>query len=232
MSIFDTLGETVDPEKNYLEELVGEGKKYKDEAALARAVMESQLHIKKIEAENAEQREQIQKQVTMEEVLDQVRQISSENPKGTPPEEGMNKSETNPVDVEATVRQLLTQRETEQRRQANLRLVQEELGKRFGGSAGAELKKKAAQLGMSDDQLTKLAEENPNILLELVGKREETPSPTLPEGSVTTPSTGGLVRNRKYYEEMKKNDPKKYFSDATRVQMMKDAVALKSKFDE
>src|ERR1051326_7251469 len=51
----------IDPDKDYFQELVGENKKYKDNAALARSRVEADRHINLIEQQNKEYRDDILK---------------------------------------------------------------------------------------------------------------------------------------------------------------------------
>ena len=72
----------VDPNKNYLEELVGEGKKFKDPVALARSKVESDRHIAKLESELKAIRTDMNSRLSLE---DLVTKLASARPEPSPP---------------------------------------------------------------------------------------------------------------------------------------------------
>ena len=76
-----------------------------------------------------------------------------------------------------------------------------------------------------------MAVDNPKVFLELIGNRE-TPTPSTTPTSTVNTAAGmeSKKRDRKFYEHMKQTDPKKYFTQETRNQMMKDAMSLGADF--
>src|SRR5689334_15076479 len=76
-SLFDTLNALpeIDPAKDYTLELIGEGKKYKDAQAAARALLEKDNFIQRLQAENAEARKQLQQGSKIDEFLDKMKNV-------------------------------------------------------------------------------------------------------------------------------------------------------------
>ena len=87
-----------------------------------------------------------------------------------------------------------------------------------------------------------MAMTSPKSLLALVGgpvKKEQTTN-TQADSSLFVPPTGNrssgqgggnsMERNKAYYDKLKKDDPKGYWSVSTQAQMHKDAIRLGASF--
>lgn len=221
---------------NPLESLVGEDKKFKSVEDLARGKLESDAYITRLKEELDHYKVQATQAQTLDEIVTKIREASAQSPQNpvvTPTQmedEGAPKS-VNPNDIESLVSEMLTKREAESRRQSNISLVERKLAEKFGNDAAIHLDKKAKELGITRERLQSLASDSPQIVLDLLGvNRATTPAPTAVApvsriNSAVKPEAGTTVRDQAYYDKMKSTDPKAYFSNETRTQMMKDAMA-------
>lgn len=202
----------VDPNKNYLEELVGEGKKFASIDDLARGKAEADLFIARITAENAKYKDEVEKRKTMEEVLDQIKQFQNIPPTpNTPPNNSGERDTDNLFDqskVEAIVHEKLAQSERERVAKDNLAYVVNTLQNRFGNGFQTELDNRAKELGLGKEFLTNLAKEQPTAFLAMMG--ETSAIPPVASTARTAPQN---LRNRKnwaYYEDIRRKDFNRY----------------------
>jgi hypothetical protein len=244
----------VDPTKNYLEELVGEGKKFKSVDDLARGKAESDAYINSLIREIREVKEELNKRMTVEDLLQTIKQesqgqtTSMSNDQrylttGTHDGNANGGTGTNSLDLESIKKALkdeLTQEQEAARRRQNYETAVGKLTELHGDQASAFLASKAKELDVSMQYLKNLAEEKPSLLFKLVGVGE-TSAPSrrsdvfsAPQSRVNT--TGiqaksyGEHKPMSYYQQMKAKDPKAYFSPKTSVEMHKAALALGDSF--
>lgn len=226
----------INEDHDYLADLVGEGKKFKDLQALARSTLHKEMHIRNLEKENADFRQAVQQGLTREEFYEAIKSLQQPSPSNPAPK--ADEPERNEVSVEqiqSLVRDSVNQTLTEKQQESNLVYAVTEAHKALGPNFQRLLKDRAKELGESEADLTMLARTKPKVFLELmVPKASDTPHiPSLPRSSVDsgkgTPS-GSEVRNMSYYKKLKQTDPARYKSQATEIQMHKDAMTLGEKF--
>lgn len=246
-------GPSIDPEKNYFEELVGEGKKYKDEIAAGRAIVEKDAFIEQLKREAEEMRQDLRSRISVEEALTK---LSSSNDTNTGRESGQatshheeqvgesKPSTTTDVDIKKLVEEELSAREklnaqkaAEQRQQANLQTVREKLTEAYGPNYAGEVKRKAQELGVSTQFLTEAGAKEPNALFRLLGVDQSKgyrditdPAPARSQvNTAATPSNSGQ-RTNSYYQKMRKEDPKRFWSAEVQSQRHKDALSMGEAF--
>lgn len=228
-------------EGNYIDLLVGEGKKYKDHEALAKAMVHAQNHIQQLETENANAREEIAKRATMEEFLDRIesRSRAPEAPNHGTQNGNENQETRNQLTPEA-IKELVKQATLEERTQAtqeqNLRATVEELRKAWGNEWQSKLNAKRLELGLTEDFMNSIAFKSPKALLNLVGAKAAAPEApdNLPRGHVVAPSSVKEQdkRNKAYWDKMAKTDPMLWKSAAMTAERHRIAQQMGSKFFE
>lgn len=210
---------TVDPDKDYYSELVGEGRKYKDKAAWDRSKIEGDLHIARIEDEQRRLRAELATRIDYESFLTELRKSPLSGQQGNRPADPPT-DQTPSLTTEAIERlleQKLKQREQEMSAEQNFNLVDKKLSESWGPHYAQRLKQQAQELGVSEQFIKNVAAANPKALYRLVGI-DETPkrdnsfqAPPKNEFSFSgTPST--TKRGDSYYEAIRKSDPKLFFS--------------------
>lgn len=246
--IFDEVDQTnVEPQGDvdYFEELVGEGKKFADAKALAKGKVAADTHIQKLEQELASLREKAASGKTVEDLLSKLEERNNNmnqsgegSNSGTPipgePSNGSGEGSSSALDlsaVEKLVAERLEQKTKQEREEANYRVAVEGAKAKWGDNAQVEINRKATQLGLSLDQLKGYARENPEIFLTLVGAKDPVAqtqtTPSVPNSTAnvgTTQAGNPNVKNKRYYDNLKKTDPKRYRLPDVQLEMHNEAI--------
>lgn len=236
MTILDTtdLDTNADTNKDYLAELVGEGKKYSDPNELAKGAVFKDQHITRLEREAAEMRETIKTLSAtkrMEELLDQMKALRDAPP--APSNVDNQDREPTSKSVGLTpedVTKIVEQREDEGRRKANSATVRNRLVQEFGADYVQKVKEQAAKLGLPVEYLDQTAQNSPNAFYQLMGispqpRLPENDNPHAPPRSTTTKnfSPNSQEKNWAYYENMRKTDPARYHTISVQNEMERQA---------
>ena len=227
----DNSDQGVDPNKDYLSEYVGEGRKFRDTKELARAKAEADMHISRIEAENQAYRERLQQTKSLEELMDQINERGNRRPDvGNPPTEPAPApaESISADDLDRMLEEKLTKRQKEDRAKTNEAWVLQQLTNKFGQNYGERVRAAAAELGLTKEDVTALAREKPKAFLKLVDDNQ----PAGPQGNYSPPSSRvntqvpgpSGARNYKFYSTMRKQDPKTYNSASVQQEMHREAI--------
>lgn len=207
---------------NPLEVLVGEGRKFRSVEDLARGKIESDNHIKRIQEENRLLREEMNSRARLEELVEKLS-------KPTTPSNEHNQSHREPETSNAPsniTKDELEKFYKEQRRkeseEKNLNDVVTELTKTFGSNWKSKVQEKARSLGLSDEDAFNLAKSKPKVLLELLGnQRTAERNPVAPASSVNLPNALNGVKDWAYYEKLRVENPKLYYSGPVQKEVLK-----------
>ena len=192
-------------------DLVGDGKRYKSPQELAKGKQEADAFIEQLKQEAAELRSELEKRLAAEEILAQIKATANTSSDPT----------TNQIDIEKLqelVQGTVHQLDTAKQAQSNLESVTKQIVEQYGDKAGEFLAKKSAELGLSVDDLKATAERSPVAFRNLVGlNKEPTQSTNMTHGTVNTEalsdnSVGTKVGTWEYYENLRKTNPRLYFS--------------------
>lgn len=229
----------IDETKNYLEEYVGEGKKFKDAAELAKAKATSDAFIKQLEEEQAALRqeyfalrEEYNARPALQELIDQLKNTqhtSSDNQNANDDQPPALK----PEDIENLVAKKLQEAELTKKQEENYKTVQAKLKERYGESYVTHLQTQISTLGLSEDFVNDLAKNHPQVFIKTFGldAQPKESFQTPPRGSITTQtSTPNVKRDWNYYENMRKTDYQKYWDPKTQLQMIADKATLGDSF--
>lgn len=207
----------VDPNKNYLEELVGEGKKFSSPEELARGKAEADAHIARIEAEQNRLRSDLNTRISLEEFLDQIRTnpplpARSNDDEPHQREPGTDKSVT-AEEIERLLEMKLSQKDQERRAQSNTNAVRQKLQETYGPSYAQHVKKQAEELGVSEQYIRDLAATSPSVLYRLLGidkAKDDVFSAPPRSQSTNIPSVKG--KGKSYYDKIYEEKPSEYWS--------------------
>jgi len=145
-------------------DLIGDGKKYSTVEAALTSLQPAQEHIAKIEAENAQIREQLTRTKTAEEVLEEIRNQTTTQPETAPaPQIDMSI-------VEQMVEQKLTATEAQKIAQDNTKSVVDKLTAHYGSKEKAEevYIEQAKALGLGVAGLNNLSATSPKAVFEML----------------------------------------------------------------
>jgi len=143
------------------QDLVGEGKKYSSAEEALRSVPHAQQHIKTLEEEMAQLKEELAKRKTTQELLDEIK--SGVQPvEKTTQEVGLNQD-----NIMELVNQTLKQNEQKKTAQANASQVASKFSEKYGSNAETVYNSLAKDLNLTPQKLNELAATSPNLVLRL-----------------------------------------------------------------
>lgn len=210
--------------------LIGEGRKYKSLEDALRSVPHAQGHISNLEKELAELREDLNKRLSAEEAMQKILEArNSRNDEGTPP------PEFTPEALKDLVRNTYKDMTAEDKAALNIEQADKAMREKWGEKAGDMLAQKAQELGVSLKFLQDAASTSPQAFYNLIGldgvkKQQELPR----EGSVNTESmsqhSGVNPYSYKWYQQMRRNDPKQYYTPKVQMEMHRKAAELGDNF--
>lgn len=222
----------IEEDKDYVAELVGEGKKYADVLSLARSRLEADNHIDRIEKENRGLRTELEKRLSMEELVTKL-QTKQPDPVGTtegstqdekPAAQGLTQEQ-----LAKMVNDLVEAKVSANTQRQNLTQVRDSLKNAFGDNFVAKLEEVRSQLGLTQEFMDQMAKQTPQALLKLVGAdavKKEDSVPSMPKGSIDTSkvtmrgsqSNDGF-KGQNYYRSLLKSDPKAFWNPKTQLEM-------------
>lgn len=231
--------------KDYLTELVGEGKKFKDAETLAKAKYDSDLYIRTLERQKDElrddylkMREESMSQAKLKELIDQLeaKQKSSTITPNVPDQDVQKPQPFDPKELESLVSKSIQAHEMTKTQEQNFNFVKTKLKEKFGDNYQAPLKQQVDNLGLTEDYVNEMARKFPNAFLKTLGFDGPAPdnkfqSPPRSEVSGFAPVTQ-QDRTWSWYQNLKKSDPKAYHDPKIAVQMHNDAIRLGERFKD
>lgn len=221
------------PEATF-EDLVGEGKKFKDPDALAKKVVHADKHIDNLEQELAEMRTELSARLKVEEMLDKFKPAPAEPTREVPahnPQEPGSKE----IDLTAEVQRLLRAEKDKDKRDHNIEATRDGLKERFGPDYNQRLLEIAGDLSVSKDFLTQMAASTPTgffKLIDSVAERDNTRPLHAPQPNrdpLKTQSTQNR-KNSAYFQELRREKPDLYFSRRVQNEMHQEAVKQGASF--
>lgn len=222
-------------ESSYIQKLVEQkGPSWSDPEIIAKGKLEADLFIEQLQTQLNELKEDLNKMDYSKQLIEMLKTPKATEeqpvtPPAAPPVVNTNDQQGDELKrlIEATV----TQREVEQRGNQNLADAMGYLQNTFGDRAQEVLKEKATQLGLSPERVVEIAKESPNAFKNLIGTKPSVPHALT--GTVRGEALGmnlGGERNSSYYSELRKTNPKQYYTAAVQRQKMTDAQRLGDDF--
>lgn len=232
------------PKESYLQKLVEtRGDNWKDPEVLAKGKLEADEHIKNLETQLTQMREDLNKQDYAAQLLQQLEGKASaptnekplesnNNNNGGTNTEGNTNLAVSEDDLKSLVEKTLTERETQATVQQNIATVDAKLQETYGTEARNILVNKSQELGISVERMQDLAAESPSAFFALIGEKQQTFKP-ITQGSVRTEAVGvkpNAERDFNYYQTMRRENRSLYYTPKMQQQMMEDRQRLGDKF--
>lgn len=249
MTLFDQQQDplVIDENKDYLEELVGEDKKFKDTKALARGKYEADLTIEQRNQELKQLRdaylnaiEENKAKAGLAELLDQLKQTTSSE-KTQNANESTNTQTFDPQQMEDKFKSIfqsgISEWEMQRRQEANYRTVETKAKERLGNNFAQALSQKARELNLTTEQAEGLAKNNPELFmrafeLDREPNQENFQAPPRSQRGSDTFAPNVPKRTWTYYEQLRKDKPTLYASPKIQKQMQDDIISLGEKFKD
>lgn len=226
MSLFTDQGEK-ETTSSWIDRVAADkGDTFRDPEQLAKSLFHANMHSKTLEDENRELREKAGANSKFEELIAELRKGAptggDNTQKITSGEDGNNRAD--PEDIKKLVEEAVTAREQSRTKEQNIADVRTKLTEAYGTEAEKEVKKRAGELGMSVEQLGKIAEESPTAFLRLIGEGPTRKDNSTVDSSVNTANFthSNGKRNWNYYKALRRENPKLYRSPQVQRQMEAD----------
>lgn len=232
----------LDDNKNYYDELVGDGKKFKTKEDLAKGDYHASMTVEvlkrkldQLRNDYDETRKENMSRAKLEELIDKLGNNKLASNEDTLVNEVKNKPEFDLTQIKSLVSEEIKQNERSRREQANFNLVESKIKERFGNGSNEFLKQQMDILKLDVDGLNSLAKSNPELLIRSLGLDV----PVKQEGFQAPPRTnnafspkGPQKRTWSYYQELKKSNPQLYYDPKNNRQMIADHLAQGEAFED
>lgn len=239
-TLFNTDGNVnLDDNKDYFEELVGEGKRYRDPKELAKSKAHADAHIEQLQAELAGLRQELKTRTAVEDFLKRGAQpVVPSTPQTDEEEEGNTATPQGikPEDIEKLLETKLQEREKKLAEDRNFALVKDTLKQKFGPQFGQKLQEVVNKFGVTQEYVNHLAKTQPKLLLGMIGEPAQNQQGNLfapPDNAINTAAFGNQPSNGKdwnYYEKMRKENPNEYWTPRVQNEMFQQAKLLGDRF--
>ena len=227
---------SIDENKDYLTEFVGDDKKYKSPADLAKAKAHADLHIQNLNRTLDELRDELKTRKTEEELMDRIARLTTRqnaDPPADPPQQPQ--TETKSGLTKEDVDRMLAERDAERQQNHNLTVTVQKLTEKYGDDTPAIIEAKAKELGVTKDYLRNLAKTTPQIFTSLF---TAPPEPKDVFGAPATNRISGNVGSSKDkmsdYKKIRTTDPKTYFGKEHQAKILAaaDRARAQGRYEE
>jgi hypothetical protein len=221
-----------------LNNLVGEGKKFKTVEDLAKGKLEADQFIDTLKSELNELRSENASRARLEEIVDRLTSTQSNAHQDIYEEDNQDlpqspsQPQLNQDAIERLIDQKLTRRERQQTAEQNKQAVISELQRLYGPDYVSRLETRREELGLEQSEMNALAARSPTAFMALVAPNQARTTHTAPPRSAVRTegltaahsSSAPLPGTWAWYETLKKNDPKRYWTPEVQGQLHKDAI--------
>jgi hypothetical protein len=204
-----------------LDTFVGEGKKYKDNDAVAKALVEKDNFIARVLEEKRQLEADHRAALNQKAFDDRIKALEQAQTLQPEPSVTQVAPPTPNVDIEDVVQKAIAQREAQNLRTRNLMEVKDKLIETLGDDYANKVKNRAQELHISMEKLNEMAADAPNAFFALIGlapraqSMEVAPPATRHNAAAFAPTT--TEKANAFYSQLRKEKPTEYWSP--RVQM-------------
>lgn len=217
---------TDNPYADRLKEIVNEEgvPKYKSVEDALEGLAHSQEFIAKLKEENQQFRSELDKRLSAEAVLKELKAESKPDEKPS--------SEFSPEAIQELVDKRLEAKTAEEKARANENYVQAKLRERFGDESGKIVASQAEKMSLSKEDLRSLSQKSPEAVLQLFDAASTKPKENVPSrlhastNTEASPVEGGMKWSD--WQKLRKDNPGEYQRRYT--EMLKQAEKLGEAF--
>lgn len=229
--------------KDYLAELVGEDKKFKDVQSLARGkyladqtVEEMKARLDELRADYQSLQQTREAGATLKDLIDQIKTQKPSEGTFTPPAKDEN-VQPKTEDIKALIKSGYEELKASETAEQNLNIVQQRLKERYGNNYQTILQEQRENLRLTNDEVNALARRSPEAFFRVMGMNEQKQDNMFqtPPRSATRSDNFSPTNNKRtwtYYQNLKKQDRNLYYSPKIFNQMLKDAEDLGDAFKD
>jgi|TARA_Y100000361_G_C11146988_1_gene338634 small-conductance mechanosensitive channel len=218
--------------EGYLSKIVGEGNKYANVEELAKGAIHGNEYITKLEGEMAELRSELDKRVTAEDMVQQVKRETAEQRALLQQTQENTTPQLDEQQLSALISNTIEQKDSQKLAQQNIQSVDKKMKELYGEEKAAEIvQQKALQLGVSVDKLAEIAATSPEMFFNSIGVSQGSPKVTTPAPTVGSTSTEAVQTMNSgqhveegtwdYFEQLRRSNPREYFKPAVQQKLFK-----------
>lgn len=233
----------LDTNKNYLEELVGEGKKFKTQEDLAKGKYLADLFIEhknreydQLRKDYLELREQANSAARINEIYDLLSKSTQGDDDTQDADNNVQKATFDPKEIENLVLSKIRETEQTKLQEQNARLVETKLREKYGENYRTYFQQQVDNLGLNIETAKSLAMNHPQVLIKTLGLDAQPSTdqfqPPMRTNIRQAQESSGTKRTWTWYEKLRKEQPAVYHDPKTQVQMHQDAIALGDAFKD
>jgi hypothetical protein len=227
-----------------LEDIVGEGKRYKTPEDLVKSRLEADNFITQIQTENATLRDELSKALvkagandTLEKLMTELANKNNVNGETKPESKPSEKGNQPQTLTQEDIVKLMEARELARVEADNLNKSMEYARKVFGDKLDESIETKAKELGLDRAQVEAIAKRSPSAFNNLLGLNQQVNSTrSMARDGHSAPATTVVkdgIRNKAYYDNLKKDMgiTKFVMNRDLQVQLHKDLTRLGDAWD-
>lgn len=236
-TIFDQeVPSIADTPDSYHDRLVGEGKKFKDVEALARGKWEADQTVAARERELREIRDELNKRLNMEELVNKIGKNAPSTPvhnaglesHEVPTPTVMPTNVVDPNEIVNLVKNTMTQEQTKLQQEKNLNAVASQLQKVWGDDWVTKLRNAGRSLDLTETQMDVMAKTSPKALLQAVMPTQtKVDNVSPPRSTILGIPQQSQESGWSKYEKMRRENPRMYYSPQIQLQLERDVRAGK-----
>lgn len=226
----------------------------KELSTLKKRIDDKDTFIERLQEENREMRKDIGSRMAIEELYEKLQasqdakaseRKGSNNERNEEPSSSATKQSPSVEDIASITRKIMMEETTKQKASRNLEETRSILTKAYGSNYVVELNKKVDELGLSRDFIDEVATRSPKALVSLLRldtddatrnrNLADTRNGAPPQGTRTKSLTESLKegnRGKTFYDNVRRTNPKQYWSPAFQNEMHNTAIAMGSRFFE
>lgn len=227
--------------------MVGEGKRYDSPEAVARAKVFGDEHIKRLEQENKQlrddylrTREENVAKAKLEDLLDQLQGRKVEQTQEPKPPIGTEEKAIDYKQIESLIDNRLKQTELTRTYNQNIQTVQSKLVERYGQDYTQQYQQQLQQLDLTREEADELARRKPTTFLKMLGidqpmpRQQQFQPPPRNTGNPPNPNIPGIPEKRTwaYYEDLRRKNRNAYLSQKVQLQMLQDRMEQGETFND
>ena len=239
-SLFETQENSepqLDPNKKYLEDLVGTDKKFKDVESLAKGkwYADAQIEIQnkrmdQLRADYLSLKADYDARAKLEEYLDQIQNKPQQTQSNEqPPVKESNAPAIKPEDIDRRFSELRAQEKADN----NFNTVMAKLKEQYANGWQNVLKEKTEELGLTSTEVDAMARRSPDLFFRSLGLdqlQQRQPNQAPPKSDNRFAPQGKPRKTWTYYQELYKKDPKLYYNPKMTQEMIDSAAELGDAF--
>jgi hypothetical protein len=235
----------IDESKNYLNDLVGQDKKFKDVEALAKGkwYADAQIEVQnkkmdQLRNDYLQLKADYEARAKLEEYLDQIQNKPQSTliNEDTHTVKESNAPAIKPEDIDSMINKRIAESKTADRAQQNLDVVMEKLREQYATNWQTVLKERTEELGLTAEEVNAMARRSPKLFFKTMDmdqpRQQQQQFQAPPRSDTRFAPQGAPKKTWTYYQDQYKKNPKLYYDPKMTQEMVESHAALGTEFED